>query len=261
MESRESGFPYGCFPLFLIAFTGNREDRVENGDRKDWIKPVGKSSLSKIVMDSVRNGIIGGEVAPGDFLPSESELASRFGVGKSSVREAMKMLEAQGYIEVCKGNGYKVRTAVDPEIINPFVFQLVLQSSKSRDDLLEFRGAIERAASLLALEKATGEDIRAIRENIDATVSHAAEGKSTLDDDIAFHHLIYQSTHNPYLVIIGKAIMELFRESLRKSNTQHQDFVISDHEAIYRAIAGNDRSAVIAAVDSSLESWYRLSLS
>ena len=77
-------------------------------------------------MDSVKDGIISGELKPGEFLPSESDLAERFGVGKSSVREAMKMLEALGYIEVSMGNGYKVRTTVDPEIIIPLVFQLAL---------------------------------------------------------------------------------------------------------------------------------------
>ena len=60
-------------------------------------------------MDSIKDGIISGELKPGEFLPSESDIASRFGVGKSSVREAMKMLEALGYIEVSMGNGYKGR--------------------------------------------------------------------------------------------------------------------------------------------------------
>ena len=95
---------------------------MESGD---WIRPIEKRSLSKVVMDSVRDGIISGEVKPGEFLPSESDLAMKFGVGKSSVREAMKMLEALGYIEVSKGNGYRVCTSVNPEIINPgkFIFE------------------------------------------------------------------------------------------------------------------------------------------
>ena len=230
-------------------------------DKQNWIKPVKKESLSKYVMDSVRDGIVSGEVAPGEFLPSESDLAEKFGVGKSSVREAMKMLEALGYIEVSKGNGYRVRTTIDPEIINPLVFQLVLQRNESSKDLFEFRIAIEHSASLLALEKATVEDLKAIEANIARTEAHASKGKSTLPDDLEFHDLVYASTHNPYLVIIGKAIMELFIESLKRSNSEHPDLVISDHKAIYNAIVAKDRDGVIKAINDSLKRWLDYSLS
>lgn len=212
-------------------------------------------------MDSVKDGIISGELKPGEFLPSESDLAERFGVGKSSVREAMKMLEALGYIEVSMGNGYKVRTTVDPEIINPLVFQLALESNESRDDLLEFRRSIEISASLLSLEKASDDDIARLRANIDATAEHVRKGMSTLSDDLEFHSLIYASTHNPYLIIIGKAIMELFKASLKRSNSEHPDLVLSDHEAIFNAILNRSKDEVINAVNSSLSRWYILSLS
>lgn len=230
---------------------------MESGD---WIRPIEKRSLSKVVMDSVRDGIISGEVKPGEFLPSESDLAMKFGVGKSSVREAMKMLEVLGYIEVSKGNGYRVCTSVNPEIINPLVFQLVLQN-RNRDDLLEFRKAIEISASLLTLEKATDDDIAALRRNIDRTISHHKNNVSTLDDDIEFHHLIYASTHNPYMVIIGKAIMELFRGSLIRSNSDYPNYVIEDHEAIFDSILRKDKDSIINSINYSLSRWYLLSLS
>ena len=212
-------------------------------------------------MDSIKDGIISGELKPGEFLPSESDIASRFGVGKSSVREAMKMLEALGYIEVSMGNGYKVRTTVDPEIINPLVFQLALQSSESRDDLLEFRRAIEISASLLTLEKASAEDIEKLKKNIETTAEHVEAGLSTLDDDLAFHSLMYSSTHNPYLMIIGKAIMELFKASLKRSNSEHPDLVLSDHRAIFNAITNRNKDEIIDAINTSLSRWYILSLS
>ena len=59
-----------------------------------WITPIKKTPLSRVVMNSIKEGILSGSLKPGEFLPSESEIASSFGVGKSSVREAMKMLEA-----------------------------------------------------------------------------------------------------------------------------------------------------------------------
>ena len=226
-----------------------------------WITPIKKTPLSRVVMNSIKEGILSGSLKPGEFLPSESEIASSFGVGKSSVREAMKMLEAIGYIEVSKGNGYKVRTTADPGILNPFVFQLVLENNESRDDLLAFRKVIEISASMLAMEKATDEDFEKMKANIDITEEHMEEGISTFEDDCAFHEIVYASTHNPYLRIIGDAITELFRPSLKKSNENHSDLVLEDHKAIYKALRERDKDAVAAAINNSLSRWYILSLS
>ena len=56
-------------------------------------------------------------------MPSETELAESLGVGKSSVREAIKMLEALGVVQICKGNGSRVRTCVHASMLNPLIFQ------------------------------------------------------------------------------------------------------------------------------------------
>ena len=66
--------------------------------KSDWLTPVPKQSLSKMVVEKIKEGLISGELKPGDFLPSEAELSERFGVGKSSIREAVKMLEALGVV-------------------------------------------------------------------------------------------------------------------------------------------------------------------
>lgn len=93
-----------------------------------WMTPVPRQSLSKMVVEKIKEGLISGEIVPGEYLPSENELTERLGVGKSSIREAIKMLEAMGVVETCKGNGSRVRTSVDSDIMNPLVFQIVLRS-------------------------------------------------------------------------------------------------------------------------------------
>ena len=77
-------------------------------------------------------------------MPSETELAESLGVGKSSVREAIKMLEALGVVQICKGNGSRVRTCVHASMLNPLIFQLILNSNEERQaQLVEFRKMIE----------------------------------------------------------------------------------------------------------------------
>ncbi len=87
--------------------------------KSDWLTPVPKQSLSKMVVEKIKEGLISGELKPGDFLPSEAELSERFGVGKSSIREAVKMLEALGVVEICKGNGSRICSTVDASVMNP----------------------------------------------------------------------------------------------------------------------------------------------
>ena len=129
--------------------------------KDNWMTPLPKQSLSKMVVDKIKEGLISGELRPGDFLPSETELSERFGVGKSSVREAIKMLEALGVVEICKGNGSRIRTAVDTTVINPLIFQLILQSGEeSREKLAEFRKMIEISVSLMAVDNAAADDGR-----------------------------------------------------------------------------------------------------
>ncbi|MBI9095871.1 MAG: FadR family transcriptional regulator [Sphaerochaeta sp.] len=226
-----------------------------------WIEPIPKQSVSKTVMESIKKGIITGSIKPGEYLPSETELSERFGVGKSSVREAIKMLEALGYIEICKGNGSRVRTSVDSAIMNPLLFQLVLLNDGTQKELLEFRKTIEIAASIVAIDTVTQEDLHNLEQNIEKTRKLREVGQSTINEDYEFHQLIYESTHNQYLILIGKTIMELFYNSLEISNEQYGDRVLSDHERILEALKARDKKRIRIAIESSLKSWYNLALS
>ena len=228
-----------------------------------WIKPIPKQSLSKMVMENIKESIIAGSLKPGDFLPSETELSQQFQVGKSSIREAIKMLEAMGYIEVCKGNGSRVRTSVDSSIINPLVFQLILnnKNNNSKEELLTFRLTIEIAASTLAIKTSTPSDLEKIQNNIERTKRHHFAGKDTFKDDMEFHYLMYESTHNPYIILVGQTIMTLFKKSLEVSNKDYPNKVISDHEGIFNALKQKDEKQIREVINKSLDSWYNLSLS
>ena len=144
-----------------------------------WMTPVPRQSLSKMVVEKIKEGLISGEIVPGEYLPSENELTERLGVGKSSIREAIKMLEAMGVVEICKGNGSRVRTSVDSDIMNPLIFQLILQSkTESKEKLVEFRKMIEISGGILAIDNASEEDIRRLREVHEKTSGISKKEKS-----------------------------------------------------------------------------------
>ena len=78
-----------------------------------WLMPVSKKTLSRVVTDKITEALANGQLKPGDYLPSEGQLAENLNVGKSSVREATKMLEAVGVVEIIKGRGCRIRTTID----------------------------------------------------------------------------------------------------------------------------------------------------
>lgn len=231
-------------------------------NKKDsWLTPVPKQSLSKMVVEKIKEGLISGEIKQGDFLPSETELSEHLGVGKSSVREAVKMLEALGVVEICKGNGSRIRDTVDTTVMTPLIFQLILQSQEeSKDRLVEFRKMIEVSGSLLAIDNATEEDVKILKEIYERTKCDFRHGKATVNNDIEFHNAIYESTHNPFVVSIGHSIMELFQPSLVVANRDYSKIVTDNHDKILKAFVERDKCAMKKAITLSLEKWKELAL-
>lgn len=245
----------------LPCKNGEKAVNRKTDKKGGWLTPVPKQSLSKMVVEKIKEGLISGALQPGDFLPSETELSESFGVGKSSVREAIKMLEALGVVEICKGNGSRIRTSVDSTVMNPLIFQLILQSKEeNQSKLVEFRQMIEVSGSLLAIDNASEEDIQKLEKIHERTKRDFSKGKATVENDMEFHNQIYMSTHNPFVVSIGSAIMELFQPSLVISNRDYSRIVTDNHDKILKALKHRDKKAMEEAIVLSLEKWKDLAL-
>lgn len=196
------------------------------------------------------------ELSRGDYLPSETELTRSLGVGKTSVREAIKMLEAMGIVEVRQGHGTIIREQASNESLGPLVFQLILEQA-TNEDLLELRRLFEPAYTLLAMQKATDADIARLRAQVAEFASRIAAGTQTSDDDLAFHCAVLECTRNPFIIQIGTTIHQLFKSSISRSMRTIADVALRDHMAILEAFAARDAQALQAAVFRSFEGWRR----
>lgn len=140
-----------------------------------WLMPVSKKTLSRVVTDKITEALANGQLKPGDYLPSEGQLAENLNVGKSSVREATKMLEAVGVVEIIKGRGCRIRTTIDSDALNPLAYQLILQSNTSHEKLVEFRRVIESTVSCLAVKTISKEEVSRLKNiclNMEENMSH-----------------------------------------------------------------------------------------
>ncbi len=217
-------------------------------------KPVKTGSVSKLVLERIKEALINKELGPGDYLPSETELAKNLGVGKSSVREAVKMLEAMGVVEVKQGNGTIICDHTDRNSVNSLIFQLILENG-SEKDVLDLRMMFETSYTVMAMKNVNTEDIRKIEATIDIFEANIKAGKQEVDDDLNFHYAILESTHNPFVIIIGDTILQLFKTSIYKSVHQMPDVALADHKRIFNAFCVKDEKQVTDAIASSLEVW------
>ena len=224
------------------------------GNMNMVFKPIKNGSLAKTVMEQIEEAMLNKELLPGDRLPTESELCKSVGVGKSSVREAIKMLEALGVVEIRQGDGTYIAASISEKSINPLVFQLLIDYGNNAD-ILELRSMFEPAYMLLAMEKATVEDVNKIRKVHEGFKEKISRGVQTADDDIAFHLAILEATHNAFIIRIGTTIVHLYQASITSSMKTIPQQAIADHENILKAFIAKDKEALLSAVQQSLKGW------
>ncbi len=216
--------------------------------------PVGKDSVVSLAIARIKDALLSKALRPGDYLPSETELAQTLGIGKSSVREAVKMLQAMGVVEVHRGHGTVVRRHPGPDYISPLVFQLIMEAGYP-DDLVELRLMFEPAFCVMAMERATTEDHERIREAMERLERSARKGGAAADDDIAFHLAILRATRNPLVIRIGETIFQLFKPSISVSMQHIADRAVEDHRRIFDAFRSGDAAELRAAVVKSYDGW------
>lgn len=216
--------------------------------------PINKGALVDQVIERITNALIHKELKPGDQLPTETELTTSLGVGRSSVREAIKVLQAMGVVEVRRGEGTFVATKASGSALNPMLYQLLIEPG-TMQDIMELRLMFEPAYSVMAARNATPEDLERISRVQHDFENLANQGVQTGEDDMKFHHAILQATHNPYVIRIGEIILKIFIESVSKSVRQVPQKAVEDHRRICEAIKNKNEVEVREAVIHSFRGW------
>lgn len=216
-----------------------------------------RPSVVNGIMQLVFDALLQNEIKPGDLLPSETEISEQLGVGKSSVREAIKMLSAIGIVESIQGEGTYIRTNVDESAVNPLIYQMVFMQ-ETNEHIFELRYVFEPAYVQLAMENATQEDKQMIRIAAASLEEKVRLNTQTAKDDIAFHEAILNATHNPLVIRIGRTILQLFEASIQKSMMSIPQQAISDHTYIIEAFESKDPNLLHKAVITSFEGWKKM---
>lgn len=122
-----------------------------------------KASISEIIIQKITDALISGELKPGDKIPTEMEFSEKLGVSRNVVREAIKVLVAFGVLEIRRAEGTFVVQDYNSKLMSPMLYGLIL-SDHSIAELLEFKLVNSMSNLYLAIEKATEEDVKRLKE-------------------------------------------------------------------------------------------------
>lgn len=195
--------------------------------------------LPERVADQIADCIADGVYKPGDRLPGEYELAGMFGVGRSTVREAVKILVSKNVLKIQRGSGIYVcaQTGISDD---PLGFRFVEDKKHLPLDLYEARLLIDPPIAELAAQRATEEELEKIQQMCDLCAQQVSKGEDYKEADVQFHSLIARATHNP---VFSNLIPILHRSAPVFIDLTPQDFRLStipSHQAMVDAIRTRD---------------------
>ena len=197
------------------------------------IQPV---SLSASVTQSIVDLIAQGKIKPGERLPTEHELMELFGVGRSSIREAVRGLAVMGILEAKPHRGTFVVSPVPNMLGEKLRTSIEVWALK---DLYEVRMLLEEYAAGVAATVATSQDIREIEKHALAVKKKVAAGQPYFSENFDFHLSIAKAAHNAVLVYCLRSIIGTFRELREEISYIQRDMHAQDvkeHDDVLAAI-------------------------
>jgi len=226
-------------------------------------RSVKRQRVSDEIVGQVRALISEGVLKPGDRLPPERELIREFGVSRPSLREALKSLVAQGFLEVKQGDRTFVKSITSEKLQDPLSLLLKADTQKIFD-LIEVRKAMEAWGAFHAAQRGSEEDIKQLEEIIGEMKEALDEGKSWEKQDADFHLAMAQATHNTIQTHMMSTIYDLLRESVARifRDQGKAKKLFSQHYRIFSAIKNRSpdkaRERVLEHlnyVESEVKAW------
>ena len=217
---------------------------TDSGLAARLLDPIEQNTIPERVAKRLLGLIASGALKPGDRLPPERELAQQLNVGRTAVREALKLLTLGGLLEARRGDGTYVRQEFTSLLSQQVQWPLLLHGDEI-EMIFEVREALEVKTARLAAERATAEEIEriAVFRQLQAIAGRDIERETELD--LSFHQAIADASHNVLLAQLMSSLQVMLRQYVMLSNemTDRLETTIAEHSAIYEAIVARDADA------------------
>lgn len=187
-------------------------------------------------------------------MPTEPEIAAEYGVSRQVVREAARLLEDRGLVEIAPGRGMTI-ASLDADSIARRYRSVLRRDRSGFEHLMQLRSITEIDLTALAATQRTDDDVEAMRDILDRAAHHLDDFTACLDADLEFHVAVARATANPLVLAfmqpINTALRDVYREPIGYLATQES--TLREHRAIADAIADRDESAARVAAAAHLD--------
>ncbi|GED12530.1 FadR/GntR family transcriptional regulator [Aneurinibacillus migulanus] len=204
-----------------------------------------KEKMSQIISRELLTMIETGQLPPGAKLPTEMELAARFGVSRIPIREALSVLRAAGVISSRQGGGSYVEETAGSALLQRI--RIESDDVESIKHLFEMRKILEPEAAYLAALRRTPEQLERMRQVLKLLENESVDqGKSGMKADIEFHRAIILATQNPIMIQMLESLSSLYERALKitlQPNTElehKRQAVYKEHQNILLAIEAEE---------------------
>lgn len=217
-------------------------------------------NLSQRMTQELGRAIVCGEYSRDESLPTEAELCEQFGVSRSAVREAVKMLSAKGLITSRPRQGIRILPEEDWNIFDPDLLKWTLESKptlKVLQEFLQLRVAIEPEVAALAAKYGDEEQFAAIEKSLNQ-MANATTPEEALEADIAFHVSILYASRNRFYIRLRDFIQTALRVSINYTNPikANPESVVEEHSKVLIAIKNRNperaKRAMLFLIDEAL---------
>jgi GntR family transcriptional repressor for pyruvate dehydrogenase complex len=222
--------------------------------------PIKSDNLYKKIIEAIHTHIVDSDIKPGDRLPSERELGESLEVSRTTVREALRVMEIIGTVQIRVGKGIFL-TDLYTQSLSTTIASMIMFNKENVNQLYEVREMLEIKNASLAAEKATDEDIAKIEvaeKKIQLALNRPQKG---LIEEKEYHLSIAAATKNPILFNIMKLVIDSYLDfilSVRGKNKKianRQKEAFGEHSAITQAIKNHD----ILAAEEAMRKHIRIS--
>ena len=241
--------------------TGPRKAAVTDITARDGLHglflPVSPGRTSGLIVEQIRWLVRQGQLLPGDRLPSERELCELFGVSRVTVREALRVLESSGLLDVRVGaKGGAFVTAPSGDRVRDGIEDLLTMSSLTAAEVTEAREVLEMGIVPLVCARATEQDLNELEEMCESAKRARTRNEYTMAMSTEFHIRVAQCAHNGGIELIIESFRGALLLSLQRARETAPEMGrrgVDEHTAFVAAVRQRDASKASAIMLEHLE--------
>jgi GntR family transcriptional repressor for pyruvate dehydrogenase complex len=229
-----------------------------------WPRPSGRSAVYKLVRTSrlyeqivqqIEESIVKGDLKTGDQLPAERDLAQRFGVSRTAVREAVKALREKGLVEAYSGRGTFITDGTRQAVRQSLDLMSRMGQQEGSRDLAEVRAILEPEIAALAALRIQEPELATMREAVAVMDKAGQDPDAYIEADLDFHLALAEGASNPLILSLIDSIVGLLREQRLRifKVSGGPERGQAHHKKILEAIERHDAAKAREAMRSHLE--------